>query len=132
MLPYPSEYAEFEVNTNLLKTLASETAGIYEPTPTQIASPAGTPIEKQVSLAHALLVTAALLFVLEMILRRFSIANRYIAEFIGRLRGKSVDKPVEAQMGTTLSPKHVTEDTASSQPTEASMTRLLAAKRRAR
>ena len=132
VLPYPSEYAEFEANTNLLKTLASETAGIYEPTPTQIASPAGTPIEKQVSLAHALLVTAALFFVLEMILRRFSIANRYIAEFIGRLRGKPVDKPVEAQMGTTLSPEHVTEDTASSQPTEASMTRLLAAKRRAR
>ena len=131
-LPYPAEYTDFKVNTNLLKTLASETAGIYEPTPTQIASPAGAPIESQVPLAQALLVAAALFFVLEMILRRYSIANRHIAELIGRLRGKSVDKPVEAQIGTTDSPEHVTEDTASSQPTEATMSRLLAAKRRAR
>ncbi len=133
ILPYPSEYAEFEVNTNLLKTLASETDGTYEPTPTQIAAPAGTPIEKQVSLAHALLIAAALFFVLEMILRRYSITNRHIAEFLGRLRGQ----PVRTQIvGTTTqtvpSTEHVREDTPPSQPTEASMNRLLAAKRRAR
>ena len=132
-LPYPVEYTEFEVNTDLLKTLASETAGIYEPTPTQIASPAGTPIEKQVSLAHALLIAAALFFVLEMILRRYSIANRYIAEFIGRLRGKPVDTQVVRAPVDTVSPsKRVIEDTVSAQSTEASMSRLLAAKRRAR
>ena len=63
-LPYPIEYAEFEVNTDLLKTLAAGTGGVYEPTPTQVAAPAGVPIEKQVSLAQALLVAAAFLFVL--------------------------------------------------------------------
>ena len=132
-LPYPAEYAEFKVNTDLLKMLAAETVGIYEPTPTQIASPAGTPIERQVSFAHALLVAAALFFVLEMILRRFSIANRYIAEFIGRLRGKSVDtQVVRTPVDTASSPKLDTQDPVSTQPTEASMTRLLAAKRRAR
>ena len=127
-LPYPVEYAEFEVNTGLLKTLASKTAGIYEPTPTQIASPAGAPIENQVPLAHTLLVVAALFFVLEMILRGYSIANRHIAEFFGKLRGQSVG----VQVNTTPSNERVTEDTVSVQPTEASMTRLLAAKRRAR
>ena len=131
-LPYPVEYTEFEVNTNLLKTLASETAGIYEPTPTQVASPAGTPIERQVPLAQALLVAAAVLFVLEMILRRYSIANRYIAEFIGRLRGQPANKSVDVQMDTAPSAERVTGDTASVQSTEASMPRLLAAKRRAR
>ena len=132
-LPYPVEYTEFEVNTNLLKTLASETAGIYEPTPSEVASPAGTPIEKQVSLAQALLVAAAVLFVLEMILRRFSIANRYIAEFLGRLRGKPVDTQVVRAPVNTVSPsKRVIEDTVSAQSTEASMSRLLAAKRRVR
>ena len=131
MLPYPSEYAEFKVNTDLLKTLASETAGVYEPTPTQIASPAGTPIEKQVSLAQALLIAAALFFVLEMILRRYSIANRHIAEFLEKLLGKS-DTPVEAPVNTASSTQPVTEDAASVQSTEASMTRLLAAKKRAR
>ncbi|MDE0015618.1 MAG: VWA domain-containing protein [Candidatus Poribacteria bacterium] len=132
-LPYPVEYAEFEVNTDLLKTLASETAGIYEPTLTQIAAPAGAPIERQVPLAQALLVIAAILFVLEMILRRYSIANRHIAAFLGRLRGQ----PVRTQIvGTTTlavpSTERAREDTPASQPTEASMNRLLAAKRRAR
>ena len=132
-IPYPIEYAEFEVNTDLLKTLAAGTAGIYEPTPTQMAAPAGVAIENRVSLAQALLVAAALLFVLEMILRRYSIANRRIAEFLGRLRRK----PVETQaVGTTAQPvpstEPVREDTPPPQPTEASMTRLLAAKRRAR
>ncbi|MDE0399861.1 MAG: VWA domain-containing protein [Candidatus Poribacteria bacterium] len=131
-LPYPVEYAEFEVNTDLLKTLASETAGIYEPTPTQIASPAGTPIERQVPLAQALLVIAAIFFVLEMILRRYSIANRRIAEFIGKLRGQSAGKPVGVQVDTAPSTERVREDTPPLQPTEASMNRLLAAKRRAR
>lgn len=126
-LPYPVEYAEFEVNTDLLKTLASETAGIHEPTPTEMASPAGTPIERQVPLAQALLVIAAILFVLEMVLRRYSIANRHIAEFFGKLRGQSVD----IQVDTTPSTERVTGDTVSVQP-EASMSRLLAAKRRAR
>ena len=127
-LPYPVEYAEFEVNTDLLKTLASETAGIYEPTPIQIASPAGAPLERQVPLAQALLVIAAILFVLEMILRRYSIANRRIAEFFGKLRGRSAG----VQVDTTPSTERVTGDTVSVQSTEASMTRLLAAKRRAR
>ena len=132
-LPYPVEYAEFEVNTDLLKVLASETAGIYEPTSSQIAAPAGTPIERQVPLAQALLVIAAILFVLEMILRRYSITNRHITEFLGRLRGQ----PVRTQIvGTTTQTVPSTEraraDTPPAQPTEASMNRLLAAKRRAR
>ena len=132
-LPYPVEYAEFEVNTDLLKVLASETAGIYEPTSSQIAAPAGAPIERQVPLAQALLVIAAILFVLEMILRRYSITNRHIAEFLGRLRGQ----PVRTQIvGTTTqavpSTERARENTPPAQPTEASMNRLLAAKRRAR
>ena len=133
ILPYPSEYAEFKVNTDLLKTLASETDGIYEPTLTQIASPAGTPIEKQVSLAHTLLIAAALFFVLEMILRRYSIANRRITEFLAQFRRESQGNQVgQTPAGTGPLDKRITENTASSQPTEASMSRLLAAKRRAR
>ena len=135
-LSYPAEYAEFEVDTALLKMLAAGTTGIYEPTPTQITKPAGTPIENQVSLTQALLVTAALLFVLEMILRRFSITNRYVA-FFERLRGKPADKPISPQtIGTPMnvapSDQRVTADTTSPQPAEATMSRLLAAKRRAR
>ncbi len=136
-LSYPAEYAEFEADTALLKLLAAGTAGIYEPTPTQITKPAGTPIEKEVSLARVLLVVAALLFVLEMILRRFSITNRYLTALFERLRGKPAVEPVGTQAirtpsNTTPSDERMRVDTASSQPTEATMSRLLAAKRRAR
>ena len=134
-LPYPIEYAEFEVNTDLLKTLAAGTAGIYEPTSTQIAAPAGIPIEKRIPLAQALLVAAVLLFVLEMILRRYSIANRRIAEFLGRLRGKPADtQVVRTPVADTVpsTERVLTEEyPGSPQPAEVTITRLLAAKRRA-
>ncbi|MXV84565.1 VWA domain-containing protein [Candidatus Poribacteria bacterium] len=135
-LPYPAEYAEFQVDTASLRMLAAGTAGIYEPTPTQITAPAGTPIESQASLAQALLVIAAILFVLEMILRRFSITNRYLTAFLTRfhrkpddLVGAGLPHPPAAAMPST---ERDTENTAPLQPTETSMTRLLAAKRRAR
>ena len=137
-LPYPAEYAEFRVDTTSLKMLTTATAGIHEPTATQIAAPAGEAIEKETSLAQSLLVVAAILFVLEMILRRFSITNRYLAVFLDRFREKSVGSPAEAQVinapleNPMPSDRRTTEDTVSSQSTEASMTRLLAAKRRAR
>jgi len=137
-LPYPAEYAEFQVDTTSLKMLTTATAGIHEPTSTQIAAPAGEAIERQTSLAQALLVVAAILFVLEMILRRFSITNRYLAAFLDRFRGISVGSPAEAQVinapleNPMPSDRRPTEDTVSSQSTETSMTRLLAAKRRAR
>ena len=135
-LPYPAEYAEFQVDTASLRRLAAGTAGIYEPTPVQIAAPAGTPIESQTSLTQALLVIATILFVLEMILRRFSITNRYLTAFLTRfhrkpddLVGAGLPHPPAAVMPST---ERDTENAAPLQPTEASMTRLLAAKRRAR
>ena len=131
---YPAEYAEFGIRTDILKMLAADTGGTYQPTPTQITRPAGAPVENQVPLAQTLLVAAALLFVLEMILRRFSITNRYLTAFLARFRGKPVAQPIETQivrMPVNAAPLDE-GGTASSQPTEAPMTRLLAAKRRAR
>lgn len=135
-LPYPAEYAEFQVDTASLRMLAAGTAGIYEPTPTQMAAPAGVPIESQTSLTQALLVIAVILFVLEMILRRFSITNRYLTAFLTRFHGKpdglvgaGLSRPPAAAMPST---ERDTENTTPLQPTETSMTRLLAAKRRAR
>ena len=136
-LSYPAEYAEFGVDTDLLKMVAAGTAGIHEPTSTQITRPAGTPVEKQVSLAQTLLIAAAILFVLEMVLRRYSIANRHLTAFFERLFGESADTSIGHQVtgmpaNTAPLDERVREDTASSQPAEATMTRLLAAKRRAR
>ncbi len=162
-ISYPAEYAEFSVNTTLLKKLAEDTAGIYKPTPAQIAaSPrkrVGGQIEKRVSLAQALLVAAAIMFVLEMILRRFSIASGYLAELGAQLRRQSETVAPEtltrltrkkADVGTISNSDvyatvrkgvggqrksvvdNIAPEAASPQPTEGAMTRLLAAKRKAR
>ena len=152
-LSYPAEYATFDVNTNLLKKLANDTAGIYEPTATQIAASAGVPIEKQVSLSQTLLVVAVALFVLEMILRRFSIASGYFTELRAQLRRQSesivpktltqlarkkadVDSLANSSIYETVeitsSTNQNTPETAVPQSTEGTMARLLAAKNKSR
>ena len=132
-LAYPIEYAEFKINTTLLKMVAKGTAGIYEPTATEIAAPAGSPIERQVSLAQALLVTVAILFVLEMILRRFSITSKSLTTFLERFRATSVGKQVDAQVtAPSKNNERVTANPVPPQQAETPMTRLLAAKKRVR
>lgn len=154
-LSYPAEYAEFSVDTALLKQLSEDTGGIYEPTYSQIVMPAGTPFEKRVSLSRTLLIIAVVLFVLEMILRRLSIASGYFAGLRAQLRRQSeavvpetltrltekkantttISNPdIYAQLGIVPTRENVTEkDTLEmTQPAEGTMTRLLAAKKKAR
>ncbi|MDE0503227.1 MAG: VWA domain-containing protein, partial [Candidatus Poribacteria bacterium] len=79
-LSYPAEYSEFETNLRLLGSLARRTNGIFEPTPKQIAKHTGTAVETPQSLSHLLLMAGILMFVLEMILRRFSVASGYVTQ----------------------------------------------------
>lgn len=111
---YPAEYAVFDVNTDLLKKLSQETDGLYQPTLAQITHPGGKPVESRVSLFQLLLIIAAILFVLEMILRRFSIASGYFAELKAHLRGSLINHSVEAVIPealTQLSQKKTDVDT---------------------
>ena len=84
-LSYPTEFAEFETNRQLLNELANQTNGIFEPSPKQIAQHRGTAIEHLKPLSFTLLIVSLILFVLEMILRRFSIASGYLAELKAQL-----------------------------------------------
>ena len=86
---YPAEYAVFDVNTALLKKLSQETDGLYQPTIAQITHPGGKPIEERVSLFQSLLIIVVILFVLEMILRRFSIVSGYLAELKAQLHRRT-------------------------------------------
>lgn len=79
-LSYPTEYGEFETNHQLLGAIANRTNGIYEPTPKQIAKHTGSAVETSKSLSHVLLIAGVLIFVLEMILRRFSMASGYFRQ----------------------------------------------------
>lgn len=85
VLSYPPEFAEFETNRQLLNALASRTNGIFEPSPKQITQHRGTAIEHLKPLSFVLLIISLILFVLEMILRRFSIASGYLAELKAQL-----------------------------------------------
>ena len=149
-LPYPVEYAVGDVNTNLLKTLSEETNGTYQPTTAQIAAAQGQTYEKRISLSFTLLIFSVVLFVIEMILRRFSIASGYFAELRTQLRKKK--NTVISGTLTQLSDRKVNSDTTNEtglianigfptlnqrevettfeQSDTATMTRLLAAKRR--
>ena len=151
---YPAEYADFSVNEGLLKTLSERTGGIYEPMLSQITAPAGTPIEKRVSMFQMLLGVAVALFVLEMILRRFSIASGYLSQLRAQLRGQQSERgvpetltrltqrkadmdtiserSVHARVETAVPRERTVADKAQPQSTEKAMTRLLAAKRKAR
>ena len=85
VLSYPTEFAEFETNRQLLNELASRTDGIFEPSPEQIAEHGGTVIEHLKPLSFTLLIVSLILFVLEMILRRLSIASGYLSELKAQL-----------------------------------------------
>ena len=86
VLSYPTEFAEFETNHRLLNELASRTNGIFEPSPKQTAQHRGIAIEYLKPLSFTLLIVGLILFVLEMILRRFSIASGYLAELKAQLK----------------------------------------------
>ncbi len=140
---YPAEYAAFGMNVPLLKML-----GRYEPSVAQIVQASGEPIETRASLVQALLIAAVVLFVLEMILRRFSIARGYLSELWARLRSPSDESVPETltrlrQKKADVAPAMHTEPARSVSPTRAgkapmetvsstAMGRLLDAKRKAR
>ena len=88
-LSYPVEYVDFNTNTSLLKTLSKETGGVFEPTISQITASSGVPIETTRSFYIGLLIVAVILFTLEMILRRFSIASGYINDLREQFRRKA-------------------------------------------
>ena len=149
-LSYPAEYANFDVNHVSLKQLSEGTDGIYEPTTTQIVASAGEEFEKRVSLARVLLVVAVLLFVLEMILRRFSIMGGYLAELRRQteavvpetLTRLTQTKNEVATANPTIQPQVNTvptnvfledmSETEQPRPADSAMSRLLAVKRKRR
>ncbi len=103
VLPYPAEFSEFETNRQLLNQLASRTNGIFEPSPKQIVQHDGPAIEHLKPLSFTLLKASLILFVLEMILRRLSIASGYLVELKTQLgsfhrRGEHASSPTLSRL----------------------------------
>ena len=155
-LSYPAEYSEFEADHQLLGALANRTNGGYEPTPKQIAKHTSKAVETPQSLSHILLIAGILIFVLEMIFRRFSVASGYFTQLReqvavfrrsekgestgtmsrlsarkAELAGLSRGAPIPRQT-TVIKPVSAHENNASAAfQGEGNMGRLLRAKRRA-
>ena len=94
LVSYPAEFAEFESDRRLLTEIANQTNGMFEPSPKQIAYSSGKGLEYLKPLSFALLTASVLLFALEMILRRFSIASGYLTDLkvqFGTLRRREED-----------------------------------------
>ena len=107
-MSYPVEYADFVTNTSLLKLLSKETGGVFEPAISQITASSGVPIKTVKPFYIGLMMIAVILFTLEMILRRFSIASGYINDLRTQFRRKSDLIPetltILAQRKTTINP----------------------------
>ena len=86
VVSYPAEYAEFKSNRQLLAEISKRTDGIYEPSSDQIAERSGKGIEHLKPLSGVMLGASVLLFVLEVMLRRLTIASGYLSELRAQLR----------------------------------------------
>ena len=86
VVSYPTEFAEFNANRQLLAEVSERTDGIYDPSPTQITERFGNGMAHLKPLTGVLLGASVLLFVVEMILRRLTIASGYLSELRGQLR----------------------------------------------
>ncbi len=143
VVSYPAEFARFETNHPLLKRIAQRTNGIYDPSPRQIAKHTGTAVEQRQLLSHFLLAAAVFLFVLEMIIRRFSIASHRYNREASALAGGSMTRRKTAspttpgrstQRGAILGQSTGPSESVAQPgvPAVGHMERLLAAKRQAR
>ena len=86
IVSYPAEFAEFKANRQLLAEISERTDGIYEPSPDQIAERSGKGIEHLKPLSGVMLGASVLLFVVEMILRRLTVASGYLSNLWAQLR----------------------------------------------
>ena len=86
IVSYPAELAEFKTNRQLLAELSKRTDGIYDPSPDQILERSGKGIEHLKPLSGVLLAASVVLFVVEMILRRLTIASGYLSDLRAQLR----------------------------------------------
>ncbi|MDE0185137.1 MAG: VWA domain-containing protein [Candidatus Poribacteria bacterium] len=86
IVSYPGEFAEFKTNRQLLAEISRRTDGIFDPSPDQILERSGKGIEHLKPLSGLLLAASFVLFVVEMILRRVTIASGYLSELRAQLR----------------------------------------------
>jgi len=82
---YSPEFAAINPDIGLLKRLANESDGIFNPTAKQIGRHFGVPTEIFQSLWGLFAISAALLFVLELIVRRLQLSKSQLIDLIKKI-----------------------------------------------
>lgn len=108
IVSYPAEFAEFKTNRQLLAEISGRTDGIFDPSPDQILERSDKGIEHLKPLSGVLLAASVVLFVVEMILRRLTIASGYLSELRAQLhafrrRDRDSLSPTLARLSETKS-----------------------------
>ena len=98
---YSPEFATINPDIGLLKRLANESDGIFNPTAKQIGRHLGMPTEIFQSLWGLFAISATLLFVLELIVRRLQLSKSQFADLIEKI-------PIIGRIFTTEIPKGAT------------------------
>ncbi len=120
-IPYPAEYKQISSNEALLKQISSETSGIFNPEPKDIFSSHFRPFKTYTDLWRLLIILSAVLFPLDVAVRRVALSPELVAEVYGRIkerirRRKSAKRAKSAEriesVGTLLKSKKTrkTED----------------------
>jgi len=157
---YSPEFATLKANTKLMREVVDKGNGIFNPTGKELARHSGTPEETYEGLWKWFLLCAALLFPLELAIRRISVTSTQlktlfskmrlikeqrldvaIPEHLSRLRQRKVgafseirrtdEVPTPVQAGAFVSDETKTEQGATVQSDAPSISRLLEAKGRA-
>ncbi|MBW3624068.1 MAG: VWA domain-containing protein [Armatimonadetes bacterium] len=99
-IPYPPEYQSLEPNLPLLNGLAMETGGMTQPTPGQVFQRRRTLTEVPTDLWWLLVLMVALLFPLDVAVRRLLIGLPELEAAWTRVRAKTGARPAPAPVGT--------------------------------
>jgi len=83
--PYSPEFSAINPDINLLKRLADDSNGIFNPTAKQIGRHSGAPTEIFKSLWGLFALCAALLFVFELIIRRLQLSKSQLADLLEKI-----------------------------------------------
>ncbi|MHB1457543.1 MAG: VWA domain-containing protein [Armatimonadota bacterium] len=109
-IPYPQEYRNSDPNINLLKRIAAETSGSYNPSPSEALTRNFKKSRAYTELWRLLLILSALILPFDIAVRRIALEPRQLAELLNAImsriaayRSKSKDKVVETDSAVTES-----------------------------
>ena len=109
-IPYPQEYRNSDTNVNLLKRIARETSGVYNPSPADVLRRNFKKSRAYTELWRLLLIIAVFILPFDIAVRRIALEPRQLAELLSSImnrlaayRSRSMGRAVEVDSAVTES-----------------------------